>query len=214
MGWRAIGDWGTSRLRLYRVENGMVAGETEGLGIGVSQVPPADVLRTAPASLGDDRPEAIRLCGMAGARGGLAEAAYADCPAEAASWRAAALRSSFDGVPLCIAADVASDRDVMRGEETQIFGVKVLYPALGDVLLPGTHSKWARMDGGVIVGFDTFIAGELHAVALLCALDLRARYVDRGHADEAPCQKEGVAGSLPMPQPGDRQPHFCPDRSF
>ena len=49
--------------------------------------------------------------------------------------------------------------DVMRGEETQIFG------ALGDaralVCLPGTHAKWVQVDGGVITRFHTAMTGEL-----------------------------------------------------
>ncbi|MFM8702124.1 MAG: 2-dehydro-3-deoxygalactonokinase, partial [Hyphomicrobiales bacterium] len=36
----------------------------------------------------------------------------------------------------------------------------------GLVVLPGTHSKWVRMDQGRIVGFATFMTGELSAILL------------------------------------------------
>lgn len=190
MVWRAMGDWGTSRLRLYRVENGQVIAETERPGIGLSQTPPAEILQSALTLLGTDRPEAIYLCGMAGSRSGLAEAPYAECPADAPKWRAAALRLSFEDVPLCIAAGVASKWDVMRGEETQIFGARALDPALGDVLLPGTHSKWVRMDGGAIVALHTFMTGELYAL-------LRGRStLASGVSGEAADEETGFAQGL------------------
>jgi 2-dehydro-3-deoxygalactonokinase len=51
--------------------------------------------------------------------------------------------------------------DVMRGEETQVFG------ALGDnseglFCLPGTHCKWVVVRDGAIVDFRTHLTGELY----------------------------------------------------
>jgi 2-dehydro-3-deoxygalactonokinase len=52
--------------------------------------------------------------------------------------------------------------DVMRGEETQIFGALALSGSDdGLFLLPGTHSKWAEVAGGRIVSFRTFMTGEV-----------------------------------------------------
>ena len=56
---------------------------------------------------------------------------------------------------------VASGEDIMRGEETQLLGLPVSADAL--VILPGTHSKHARVRGGKLVGFQTFMTGELFA---------------------------------------------------
>jgi 2-dehydro-3-deoxygalactonokinase len=52
--------------------------------------------------------------------------------------------------------------DVMRGEETQIFGALAL-SGQGDglFLLPGTHSKWAEVRGDRIISFRTFMTGEV-----------------------------------------------------
>jgi 2-dehydro-3-deoxygalactonokinase len=55
----------------------------------------------------------------------------------------------------------------MRGEETKLVGLLATLgtaPAL--VCLPGTHSKWARLAGGQVVGFTTHMTGELRAVLL------------------------------------------------
>ncbi len=57
--------------------------------------------------------------------------------------------------------------DVMRGEETQIFGALSLNPGMRDsarLILPGTHSKWVSVQNGGIAAFQTFMTGELFAV--------------------------------------------------
>jgi 2-dehydro-3-deoxygalactonokinase len=53
----------------------------------------------------------------------------------------------------------------MRGEEVQILGaLGELGTGDGLVCLPGTHSKWARVSGGRILGFETHMTGESFAV--------------------------------------------------
>jgi 2-dehydro-3-deoxygalactonokinase len=53
----------------------------------------------------------------------------------------------------------------MRGEETQIAGIISENPQFAGVLcLPGTHTKWVRIDAGEIVGFRTFMTGELFSL--------------------------------------------------
>ncbi|MBU3740147.1 MAG: 2-dehydro-3-deoxygalactonokinase, partial [Rhodoferax sp.] len=59
--------------------------------------------------------------------------------------------------------DAAGQTDVMRGEETQIWGADA--PPGSCCLLPGTHSKWAWLgDGGAIAHFATYMTGELYAL--------------------------------------------------
>jgi 2-dehydro-3-deoxygalactonokinase len=103
----------------------------------------------------------------------LREVGYAECPCDAEGWREAAADLTLDAVPLRIAAGAAcrdgSGRpDVMRGEETQIFGAIALRPELGSgrhiLVLPGTHSKWATVEDGRIVDIRTFLTGELYAL--------------------------------------------------
>lgn len=169
-----LGDWGTSRLRLFRLVDGAVVDRASGDGIGALHDTPAATLRNAiaPWLRLAGAPAHVVLCGMAGARTGLAEAPYADCPADADAWRARVARTAVEGLPIAIAAGLACTRDgapdVMRGEETQVFGAQSLAPHLANgrhrVALPGTHSKWAWLEDGRIVAFRTVPTGELFAL--------------------------------------------------
>ena len=108
------------------------------------------------------------MCGMVGGRGGWLEAPYVPCPADVNSVASAMVRLETGlGETWIVPGLSATTRhglaDVMRGEETQIFG------ALGPdeealVIAPGTHSKWCRVRGGRITGFRTYMTGELFAV--------------------------------------------------
>lgn len=169
-----IGDWGTSRLRLFRIEQGAIVARRDGPGIGaVGRAAEAAFADTIAPWLDDGTPESITLCGMVGARDGWVEAPYADCPADAATWRQTAVRFDWRGAPLAIMAGLACEGedgipDVMRGEETQIFGALALDPALATgrhlIVLPGTHNKWSLVEDGRIISFRTMPTGELFAL--------------------------------------------------
>ena len=201
---RLFGDWGTSRLRLWLVRGNAITPWREGPGIGALDRPAADVLRALVAELtADARPARIVLCGMAGARGGLYEAGYVDCPADRTVWARQATRIALDGIPLVIGAGVALPADapradVMRGEETQAFGAIAHDPALASgqhtLLLPGTHSKWVDIADGTITGFTTFFTGELFA--LLGKSTLLTAGVEGADSDE------GFAAGLDRAQAG------------
>ena len=171
MSWRVVGDWGTSRMRLYKIEQGKVIARSDGPGIGQLSATPAETLRAALAVWSGTPPSSIDLCGAAGSRGGLHEVGYVDCPAGVDDWRAAISSFSFDDIPLRIApgfacTDSAGRPDVMRGEETQIFGALASDPGLATAqfILPGTHSKWVRVGDGCINAFHTCPSGELYAI--------------------------------------------------
>ena len=208
---RLLGDWGTSRLRLWLARDGAITPWREGPGIGVIDRPATQVLREILTEMTDDaRPLSIALCGMAGARGGLCEAPYVDCPADLAAWARQAVRIDFDGIPLAIAAGVATPAasqraDVMRGEETQVFGAIACDPALTSgrhtLLLPGTHSKWVEIDNGSIMSFTTFFTGELFALlgrSSLLAAGVAGDDEDAGFAAGLDCASagEGVLGDV------------------
>ncbi|NUS99346.1 MAG: 2-dehydro-3-deoxygalactonokinase, partial [Sphingomonas sp.] len=55
------------------------------------------------------------------------------------------------------------EADVMRGEEVQLLGAHAagLIPADSLVCHPGTHNKWARLEGARITRFTTVMTGEL-----------------------------------------------------
>lgn len=169
-----LADWGTTRLRLFRMEDGRLVDRVEGPGIGRLAGSPAEALI---ATLGDWSQLAsacgVTLCGMAGSRNGLVEVAYARCPADRAAWSAAAGALDVAGIRVAVAAGLAGTSfigasDVMRGEETQVFGALAEDPALASgrtlVVLPGTHSKWVDVVDGRIMRFQTFLTGETFAL--------------------------------------------------
>ena len=206
---RLLGDWGTSRLRLWWDRDGVITPWREGPGIGAIDRPAAQVLREILAELqANQRPQSIALCGMAGARGGLHEAGYVDCPADRAAWVRQAVRIDFDGIPLVIAAGVATPvgghrADVMRGEETQVFGAIARDSGLKEgrhtLLLPGTHSKWVEIEDGAITGFTTYLTGELFALlgrSTLLSAGVAGRDENAGFAAGLEQARGGVLGNL------------------
>lgn len=171
-------DWGSSSLRACLLgDGGVLLGERRSES-GASTLG-GDAARFALALrevLGDwlaQHPGLPALaCGMVGSAHGWREAPYAACPVGIAGLHGQAVTVRWEGGELrilpglsCRGADGAPD--VMRGEETQIAGALALHPAVvadATVVLPGTHSKWARLRGGVVTGFETRMTGELYAV--------------------------------------------------
>ncbi|HEU4651224.1 MAG TPA: 2-dehydro-3-deoxygalactonokinase, partial [Croceibacterium sp.] len=189
-----IGDWGSTRLRLWRIERGEVRERREGPGIAGLADPASALL----AALGDWPAERVCLCGMAGASEGLCTAPYVECPADTATWRASAVTCEIAGLRVVVAAGLSSRDDtgrpdVMRGEETQIFGAMSRNPGLASgrhcALLPGTHSKWAWLDEGRIARFRTCMTGELFALLGNSSL----RFAGKANAAE---EAEGFAAGL------------------
>lgn len=170
---RLIGvDWGTTSLRCYAVaDDGTILARHESQNgiLSVRDGNFAGVLARALAALEVAIGEApVALSGMIGSRQGWFEAPYVHCPASRADIAAHLSRletpleqavflipgldtRSGDGIP-----------DVIRGEETQIFGaLAALGVDDGLFVLPGTHSKWVTVTGGKIQSFQTFMTGEV-----------------------------------------------------
>jgi 2-dehydro-3-deoxygalactonokinase len=108
----------------------------------------------------------VILSGMVGSRQGWKEAPYARCPAGADDIVRALARIEWGELAVALVPGLATENagmpDVMRGEETQIFGALALSgQSDGLFLLPGTHSKWAEVRAGRIVSFRTFMTGEV-----------------------------------------------------
>jgi 2-dehydro-3-deoxygalactonokinase len=165
-------DWGTSSFRLWLVDRaGNVLGERrshEGM-VAAGKLGFATVLQSHLQATGAAHALPVVVCGMAGARQGWVEAGYVDTPAPLAAILKHAVAVPGQDRDIRILPGIAQrDRaapDVMRGEETQLLG------ALGAdatdeavVCLPGTHSKWVRVNGGTVERFATFMTGELFDV--------------------------------------------------
>ena len=161
------GDWGTSHLRLFLCDaRGKVLDAVTGPGVAGSDGRCEQIFDSL-TSKWTAQPPAV-LCGMVGSNIGWVQAPYAACPATVADIadRSASLR---DGririVPGLSCRNRFDAPDFMRGEETQILGALALEPALGRgqqlLCLPGTHTKWALLNEGVVTEFLTAPTGEL-----------------------------------------------------
>lgn len=162
-------DWGTSRLRAYRIVDGRVTDRAEapdGVAALKAGEHPAALERVAGRWLAQDPGCPVILLGMVGSREGWAPAPYAPCPAGAQEIAAATLAVPLpDGRQALIVPGLLRERgagvDVMRGEETLALGAGI---ADGTVCLPGTHSKWVTLRGGRIVDFATYMTGEMYGL--------------------------------------------------
>ena len=144
-------------------------------------------------------PEAQRIyaCGMVGSNIGWSDAGYVMCPV-APDGLASALHDVRIGeVTVSIVPGLACRRsadgapDIMRGEETELFGLLASHrlPSRGVVALPGTHTKWVRMEHGRVAEFMTAMSGEIFD--RLTAAGLLASIVD-GPAGAGEAFRDGV----------------------
>jgi len=171
-------DWGSSSLRAMQIDaRGQVLSERRSArGASTLQGGPASFMAALDELIADwaalPLPLPMLACGMVGSQHGWREVPYADCPADARALAAGALAVQWRGhalrlLPGLRCESAAGVPDVMRGEETQLLGALALAPELGArscVVMPGTHSKWARVVGGRLLGFATHLTGELYAL--------------------------------------------------
>jgi 2-dehydro-3-deoxygalactonokinase len=204
-------DWGTTSFRAYLADDEGHALETIPQGAGARALKPGEHGAYLASRLAGWPSLPVFACGMVGAKQGWREAPYAPCPAGLAEVASAML--TVDGariVPGVSAYDHAGAPDVMRGEETQIFGA--LAAGLGDgvYVLPGTHSKWAHVGDGRILGFETFMTGEVFAVLKTHSV------LGRMMAPPLPGEgfARGVAAARGLERPGDLLHAIFAARSF
>ncbi|WP_127143787.1 2-dehydro-3-deoxygalactonokinase [Pelagibacterium montanilacus] len=165
-------DWGTSHLRVYGIDGaGAVMAEAasdRGMGVLSTDQFEAALLDLVSPWLSPDRTIEIYACGMVGARQGWTEAPYGPVPGHPIAAPGPVRAPTTDSriaVHIVPGLAQAAPADVMRGEETQIAGLLAAEPGFdGALCLPGTHSKWARLSGGTIGRFTTFMTGELFAL--------------------------------------------------
>jgi 2-dehydro-3-deoxygalactonokinase len=138
----------------------------------------------------------IYASGMIGSNVGWIEVPYAEAPAGCADIVAATVATKIGGVQLHIVPGIACRRsfdgepDILRGEEIELIGLAALRAVDGWVALPGTHTKWARLEDGHIVDFFTSMSGEIFD--RLTAKGLLASIID-GEATDGPIFLKGVA---------------------
>ncbi len=194
-------DWGTTSFRAFRLTAEGRIRDRKGSPRGIMAVPDgrfADTLREeiGPWLAAGERH--VLLSGMIGSRQGWVEAPYLPCPAGPAEIATALVEVAFDWaqvklVPGLSARDEAGVPEFARGEEAQVIGALAGMGGAGWACLPGTHSKWARVETGRITGFTTHLTGE--AFAALRGHTILARMMRDGSATDAASFEAGVTRS-------------------
>lgn len=163
-------DWGSTNLRAKLLVAGRVE-EQRANGMGIKKVRQGGFEEVLEGLCGDWRgshPDFhLLMSGMVGSREGWVEAPYCRTPVGVGDLAASMVL--LETVTMGDAYLVPGLRhdfpdgstDVMRGEETEVFGLL----AKGDggiltVCAPGTHSKWVNCQEGRIIDFRTWFTGE------------------------------------------------------
>lgn len=161
-------DWGSTHLRAWLYRNGQCVDSLQ-LPYGVSRL----VEQTA-REVFDKYIEPWRkretlpvvMAGMIGSDAGWQPVPYLACPVSLHELSA----QLYEVAPeVWIVPGLNTERNVMRGEETQLLGAMQLAPTACYVL-PGTHSKWVQVTNGAVSGFSTAMTGELHHVLMTHSL--------------------------------------------
>lgn len=160
-------DWGTTNLRAFLLENGKVIdvySSSKGLKnareTGFGKVL-GEVLIHFDAPINTP----VRLSGMVGSKNGWKEAPYAYTPLSVDRMHQNSVTvDEFPNVEIFggVCHELPNGKkDVMRGEEVQVFGILEKFPHAEKICLPGTHSKWVTVRRAAIESFSTWMTGDL-----------------------------------------------------
>lgn len=191
-------DWGTTSLRAWLLGAGgeILAVRRRARGLlsiaGLSADERAREYERVYADVCGDWPQLPAIaCGMVGSAGGWRDAGYLTVPIDLAISADDLVAVQHPGgtlnlVPgLRIPSQQDAPGDVLRGEECQLLGAFDLldheHPAL-TFILPGTHTKWVRVENRKVVTFTTVMTGELFG--LLIHHGLLARTAELGTRDD------------------------------
>lgn len=167
--WIAV-DWGTSNVRVWGIAADGSIAFAESSDQGMGKLSPSDYPRVLTGLIGTHAPGVteVVICGMAGARQGWLEAPYRETPTRLSGLLDGGVVPAAPGLNVRILPGICQrtgSEDVMRGEETQLLGLLALLPGYsGAVIMPGTHSKWVRIEDGTVISFATAMTGELYDI--------------------------------------------------
>ncbi|NDL65892.1 2-dehydro-3-deoxygalactonokinase [Acerihabitans arboris] len=160
-------DWGSTNLRAWLYLDGELV-DTQRSEAGVTRLgdrSAEQVFRDVVAPWRrHDVP--VIMAGMVGSNAGWVPVPYLQCPTrltDLAGRLTRVAQAAPSAAWIIPGISIISDGNcnVMRGEETQLLGAYRSQPAKL-YLMPGTHSKWVRINDGVIDDFRTVMTGELH----------------------------------------------------
>jgi 2-dehydro-3-deoxygalactonokinase len=193
-------DWGTSSLRGALLDAAGQVLDERAFARGILSVAASEFPGVFESCFGDwMTPGTLCLIsGMAGSQQGWREAPYCTCPAGfddiavRLEWVDAGRIAIVPG--LCIEQDGIPD--VMRGEETQVFGaLQLLGLNNARLVLPGTHSKWVSVSNRRVTEFTTWMTGEFYT--LLRQHSILARTLpENDAAPDAAAFGQGAAQAL------------------
>ncbi len=167
--WIAV-DWGTTSFRAYLMVNNDVLENVEtndGMKFVQNQHFEETLVRIIEPWLDHKHKIEILASGMVGSKQGWIEAPYQKTPCNLNNIQFISPSVKDNRFSLKIFSGISQDDkpDVMRGEETQIAGFLYDNPNFnGSICLPGTHSKWVKIENGNIINFKTFMTGELFEI--------------------------------------------------
>lgn len=167
--WIAV-DWGTSFFRAYLIENDFVSDKIEtndGMKFIKQKNFENKFINLIQKWLVKNKKIEVLASGMLGARQGWIEAPYEKAPCNLNNLNYVSPLINDNRLSLKIFSGVSQSNppDVMRGEETQVAGFFNKNKNFrGSVCLPGTHSKWIRVNNNFIEKFKTYMSGELFQV--------------------------------------------------
>ena len=167
--WIAV-DWGTTSFRAYLMVNNDVLENVEtndGMKFVQNQHFEETLVRIIEPWLDHKHKIEILASGMVGSKQGWIEAPYQKTPCNLNNIQFISPSVKDNRFSLKIFSGISQDNtpDVMRGEETQIAGFLYDNPNFnGSICLPGTHSKWVKIENGNIINFKTFMTGELFEI--------------------------------------------------
>ena len=161
-------DWGTSNRRayLFNADGQVVKSHADGQGLlAVGRDFPA-ALASLRATMGVGDDVRVVMSGMVGSASGWVEVPYLEArvPLAELPKHLAAVPGHANTWIVPGYCTREADVDVMRGEETQLLGVVAQGQPDGWVVLPGTHSKWVHLRGGVVQKLSTYMTGEMFAM--------------------------------------------------
>jgi len=167
--WIAI-DWGTSFFRAYLIENDQVSDSIhtkDGMKFLEKASFEKTLIKLIEPWLENNYKIEVLASGMVGSKQGWIEAPYqkTPCNLNRIEFISPTIRDNRFSLKIFSGISQSNKPDVMRGEETQIAGFIFDNPKFnGSICLPGTHSKWVKIENGNIINFKTYMTGELFEI--------------------------------------------------
>ena len=152
-------DWGTSSFRAWLIEHDQISDQIDtDQGVknfteGAHSKYLSEVLTKWSGQF-----NFIIAIGMVGSSIGMHETKFSAIPIDISGVFESLIKVPGFKPDLYIVPGVSKAGDVMRGEESQSLATGMIN---GLVVLPGTHSKWVKIENGEIADFRTYLTGEL-----------------------------------------------------